>query len=757
MLFSSILKLRDDLADCASRNNILSTLSTGVDRYQHDASGQIDEILLDYDSADAYLKITNTVTGEYEGIDVVDLPDYLNQVVPGTSITIGDYLQTYSASGDLYSMLGSITAKYSYSNRLSLTNLNQIIDGIGASGSIGYDVKELKNHLLSVVNDEGFISVKVWLTTIKAWFQYCDDEASNQSPSLDETQPYALGGLYSIILNAVTSTLASLFTLMSSCFRGILAVVGAIFSVLFKAISEGVNISASIDTEAPNLFAKGVAKSFEIDVSMSSNLLWSTILNSLSGYEIKFLQMDSIGMFVWRSDVNDHTLRVNCYIQPSASPESLVSTVNSAISEGSLSWMTNSLNEDLGIQRNDRGWGSLIHWDNLMSDDEENLASADVIYYCACVCASEFQRQLKDGPRRATNSAGISTSNYFRYGLISQCTSDSDKAVALPLYGARLVSNLIHNRSLYDGISTNSLVDAVNKWAGYLFSQKDSYVPSLIHKISSGFDPCTVQANPLFCYGVSAEDGVGFKTEYSYSGSTVQVSSYSYVNNPTAKSYFIAANCLPQNFAVTFQAVTSGEWFTLLLISSAATIAAAFVYTKVARAIRVKKIKKDAIRTNRIEQAKQAWADDPSNMSKLNAYAAEVDKYNRMGRILGWGTYDAKNGWIDSSFTGSSEPKTSPIISSVGATLGTAVGSVANSIIDDVLPSVNGKASQDSVTSGFNSLDQLVRGRATSSEVASVTNDVQHYLINTIMPDIQQYIDSHVVTLLQSIKDLIKG
>lgn len=663
MIFTDILNIRDSLSQLAVDNNqrIAALLSDG-DQVVSDFCTQVAGVPVSCDGDD--LTIGSKV------ISLGGVTNHLSDVVDNSGLTVSDYLETMSSTGDAYSLLGSITTKFSYSNRVSLTDLNAMIDNVVTQQSLNYDITSLKDQLLAVSDNEGYVTAKSWLVSVRDWIRSCKEGTDNYSPDLDNTAPNTLSSIYNIISTVVETVLTTIFGLLGAIFGAIFNAIASVLRNLFSNLANYFNSGGTMDITAPNAFVKGVLISCESSRSQYHNLYDLTYQD----YSINYCELPSAGFFFWQGQT-EFRIRSNAYLTPKYSFSAIAKFINDVHVNGTdygttlpFSITVNTYDQVTKIYRNSNTQCIDYLADNLLEyqdDDDIAIACADLKDFSLSVAACEFYRVLLAG----SDYAFVDTASSWQ---------PSDYSMRMAALGAVAVMDYLNFNDPFHTITEADLYESITGYLNFMYSISTSLDGSTPYIVDFPANSAGVKLhyplNPIYVYNKLAFTNEYLQSTVGMSWSIVSDVLYTdwYYNNSVNNRY-VKANCLPCNFFVEYNGVSLSEVMATVVLASIVAISAAVIYTKAAKAIRIKKIKKQSLRSRNLAKLKSDWEADPDNTDKLNAYAQAVDKYNRIGRILHWGSYDAANGWVNSYSSANSVvsaiPQTKSILSKAVSTL----------------------------------------------------------------------------------------
>jgi hypothetical protein len=652
-IFAKFINLRENFSDVCEKNNSFVTLITGDNLYNlQDVSTEVDGVVGSFDSTEQLVTLQFENSQSME-IELTDLENHLNDTITGTSLTVGDWFGTVSKTGDLYSSLASITSKFSYSSRMTLTDINVLIDkSVSQFANINDSVEDLKNNLVSVSDNDGYISARSWLLTLNEWFKRGKESAEAQSPAMDASKPFTVQALYNIVVDAVLSTLSGILLAIRSVFTVVLGIVSSLISNIFKKILESTQ-GVTVDHNAPNGFIKGPIAFCELSFHSLPT----------QDYQIYYRNRGGQQAFLWQND-DFSKRRVNIYFQPSYSAET------------ARQWLLDHeyVFQPEGVDQKKRIYyaGTIKRDLPEVTEADQELCEYDNFRMFSSICIDACMRNcwMMANYNHIAGTSGTCALLGADPGSITGITTWQMKYIHIIGIGCEMIWN-VHNGLPYNnGISFNTVEQAVHDYVQACADQaaNDAIFPQPgVYNFNELFDPGTP-------YGVIG--GAPFVLVPKFAGLDTPIYTHrGWVKDPdaayckfdiaiSALSELYLANTLPTSFMYTLDSITNNAMISLVAWTSVVTLTAAVVYLKVSKAIRIKKIERSITRTQSIENAKFDYDVNPTK-ENLDKYAKAVDKYNRMGRIFGWGTYDAANDWIDKADSGNSNPSIVPFVNTI--------------------------------------------------------------------------------------------
>lgn len=662
-MFKNIIKLRDSLTDCATRNNQFVALAGGsVDPELESGSFQTKGCAVTYNKEAAGGPTVTYQSGGEKTISLSDLEEHLGDPIDDSGYVLGDLFNNASNTGDQYSTLAAITAKYSYSNRMTLTDVNAIIDSGSNVPSDNSEVSSLKDNLVSACDDDGFVTVNSWLSCLSSWFKSAYDAATDHATEIDDREPFVIQAIFDLVVSVIGQVISVILDALAIVFNAIFLIIGTIFKTLwglFTKTTEGVDTSVN----CPNEFVFGPVYHLEISDP------------DIEGYypkdrSIYYKEGTSLGVFMWWNEEYTN-MNVNAYNAIRYDASTVADWVRSNVSK---------------ITRTSDGffWNPNESDMPILPDGETalQLATYDSTKFFECMAVGAFMQQfINIHPisqwlkyYEYTHNAIFDDGHYDYvtwFGVaIYGSVGSSNK---LYNYGAYMVRNVLLGRDPWFGIMFNTIESEVHAYMTQQFNNGDNLnkimgtnmgiITNLSDIRSANFPILTSNPNDYeTCFVETTINADYYTIGWVYNDTDHRIE---WGMSGTMRG-LSKADSMPSNFRFKVEQITNNAVLLATSIVAVTATVAAVTVSKVAKALRIKKIKKSIKRMSRLNTAKAAYEENPTKET-LNAYAKEVERYNRLGKMFGWGSYDAQNSWVDYPDGGDNVPDVSPLINDVQA------------------------------------------------------------------------------------------
>lgn len=144
-------------------------------------------------------------------------------------------------------------------------------------------------------------------------------------------------------------------------------------------------------------------------------------------------------------------------------------------------------------------------------------------------------------------------------------------------------------------------------------------------------------------------------------------------------------DAIPTVRAITIPSITTDAIRTAAILTAIACAGTAFIGSRVMRYMQVRKQLRQTRRISELNALRDAYANNPTDTSARRAYAKALTQYNWRASILGWGSYDAANGWVNERSSITSSLNTGGLSNLTN----TSVEKLANDILISIRGSVN--------------------------------------------------------------------
>lgn len=636
-VFRNFIKVRDELGAIAySNNNCIANL-TNASTIQGN-SLNVDGITAKFDDGKMSIK---SYSGTTTTVNISELYDKLDDYIPGTSLTYGDYFNSASNCGDLYAQLSAITSKFSYSSRMTLTDLNGVIDSVRVN-STNYDVSDLKSQLVAVSDNEGYVSGRNWLICLQNWLNAAKHASDSNSPSLDTTNAFTLAGIYNVIVNVISTVLSAICTALSGVFRVVLTIVGSIISTLFNALSTYFSSETTLDWNATNSFVKGpICATVMYPHWYSGFPAYSVFGNT---YKIMYSECNGIGTFLWRVKKDTYQgMNVNSYLYPCYNYKAVARWLQSAMDNSYITDQDNIYriviyqtfyNNSPGVPENSESEAAEIC---ISSESVETALCVDA-FVRFLLSMSTFHHD--DGYWWALGSYAGSTSHGSGSFMKAYCN--------IAEVGLKIVMGWLKHSDPYHWATRSMVQSVIKTYVQYMNSDMANPLRENYEAFTNAMGTQAIVPGAYICVG-NEEQVTGFYQSMTYNSTTEQyVFTTVWHDGLDERFNLYEVNTVPTgNYFITLKSVTLSEVLSVLAVGLVVATASAVVYTLSSRALALKKTQKSTLRVADINNKREAFLADPTNKQKGTEYAKAVAKYNRLGRLLGWGTYDGVNNWVD--------------------------------------------------------------------------------------------------------------
>jgi hypothetical protein len=644
--FLNIVKIRDSLGELSETNfEVLTEIANGnVSETWRKRINDFYTVTIEGDT----IRTSNNSGTQLKSMKFTDISSlYTTGIADDSDISYGMVIDDVAVGANLYEKLSQVSAKFAYTDRVKLTDIDVIINDWNSG-----EGKTLKNYLYQAANREGYLTSSAFFTTLNEWMKCISGALDDNSVELDQSNPYAYADLFNVLVQTIGTFITLLISALKGIFAVLLTVIAAVIRIIssaFEAITSKLDMIYNID--CANDFVAGPMLSTIIYTSAEPNGVdWGT---HAFGYDhdrrIHYAEDKGIALFTWWND-NYDGLKVNAYMYPYFKPGCYTQLINANVLE-----YTNVLGEGPRLKGHpenltDSVLSSLDHYTDseLPADEIEVLKSL----FLGNIIRSIIS--FNDGW-----SGGVYDTWYIDVNPLNSPSVNWKADQKIQFWGGRL---------LVWGTPSTQTSYAKPLGEAYTELYVDMIIPynTSILGIQSTINPEDIQYNTdigKWIRFLSPMEGTNI-LQRAYNPFVPDSNKYWRFNNTNGPSndmdYMV--DCIPSDFGIRLPRVVTDKMIFLTEMLAVGVTIAAIGYSVIGRIMRKKKLYKQYVRSKKIADAKALADEHPDDPQYVNAYIDEVIRYDRLGKWFGWGSYDMQNAWFDGPSASSSVEARSDLI-----------------------------------------------------------------------------------------------
>jgi hypothetical protein len=639
-----MISLRDEFtAEYTNHVNALECIKTGVieagTRFSfgmNDTNG--DKILV---NGDAYSQVINIIrNGVRHSFDPRDIIDKWNQPFElGGETEIGEVFSRASSNADTYQVLSQLATKYSYANRVKYNDLLLYTDGL-----VGDDVRTIKESLFNATNDEGYVSLHSFLSILQSWKKDVDEAADDESFEIDTTNPFRLECLMNTVISGVYEVASIILTAVKGIWAVIAALILGVINVIMRMVNYVGDLSdVKLDYECNNQFVSG-------PIIATENITPGNTTIPRDGH-IYYSSNGGASTFTWWN--SDKTkIKMNSYLEPYLKP---YQTINWLVDNGYLSYTKENNISWLYIPESYTNWKyGWSHIYDSIPDWCKHSASDPAVTPGEVIGSIGTNLVVYSIYLAACNNISITGRYQFGIKYVSSSTpgtvhptASSDEKVFF--YAIRHLLMAMDEASYDDFIAhqdmdMEQLADNLTSWlSNDILPKRDSLLQRATSPTALGV---------VYNYSGSAiDDYVSWNMVLPYTLAGLNQDAVFIDNNGIYQIYTaletMTADCLPVKTGVTLPAFNSDSLKQVFAIIAIATTVATISVTALSVSMAKRRRGKQALRAANINKLREEYLADPTDQAKREAFESASLKFDVFGRVFGWGSYDAANGWFN--------------------------------------------------------------------------------------------------------------
>lgn len=594
----------------------------------------------DHDANDVYLSFAvgdNVILSDQRYVlDNTSFMDALDSLIndAGYSDILSTDTVIYNVNqyGEMYNLLGEISQGYITNVKQSAS---QLIGVIQSKSGINNSDKERLISAIQCAQDSGSISQEAWLSILTTIFKQSENQVSGSTMVPVTDSAYALTSVIQIVTSVIKSIMSTILTLLVVILQGIYKVIAIALQGLVSLVQSFTNTEIEIKQDDNTSYIKGsnciIFKDYgdrKVDVIYNGDdkdyysPYMNGILNSHPG----------IDMFFWQQTDHDFFIngRMILNVEPTRFHNYLASKITYTSTHGGTQYIA-TINSNLYPLPSEDSTDSFY-----LTDEESIRIKYDSEYadqvMMASLCAMGLPLVSNQGQIQFNDISSVGSFNDITiYDLGGLCAFYGYTTNFLDF---KQSSNVIMYRKMWTAIQSYCDGSSVIDWGdifhiitadnvpGILYSTSEQYSYSQLDEIITSWLGC------YFQWLTSPENRVSFIFNNTYRR-----------NMPR---YVVDA--IPSGY--TF---TPGQFSVAELVTAVATIAitatAIFIGGKLIKRAIVNKTRISQLRrTQNINNLRSAYIANPtsSNAKELNK---AINRYNRIGGLLGWNSYDLTNNW----------------------------------------------------------------------------------------------------------------
>lgn len=647
-VFKQFIALRDKLAEHVQHGlDALNLISTG-----DDSIVLTNDVLPAFD--DKTVKVENgtltlynpdgTICAVKNYEDVKDLDEYIE----GYDIKWSELVDNISDGAATYQLMGDLMSKFSYTNRISYSDVSNYMDKYDVS-----DKSVLYDSLFSATDEEGYISRTNFVVIVKQWFNNAKAAVTGNSYSVDTTNPYSLQVIMNILSEVVSTVITIVCTALTIAFGVIGVLVSAILSLVSQIIGKLDTFALmSVDPNAITNYIKG-------PVIAVDGLESYVTLHVSEPFRVTLTESNGLAIITWPKDFDDYSkgLRVNGYLYPCWKGLPLI---RKFLQAGVISIIDrdddSSLNYDQVVFSHADTIAEVrshaMYPDNLRYGDNESPIDKREIALSLMV--DHLIRSMR-GYKRVYDSV---PDYYFSVVLAPSPATGMDEMGKYLLALGNIIQYIHDNPSasdeqIYDNCES-MLSTGLNELTNYI---KDVVFPNR-NVIGTTYDntqnaACSVESGthgggwdrfPLLRSVLLGTENNGFYIPQE--GTVLRlVGKY----NPSIVDETIITDTVPTDFGISLPAFDADQVTSFMVAAGIVATLTSLASSMLKKAINKRRYAKQALRADKLDKLREAYLEDPTNATKQKDFQNAAYRYNKLGKWFGWGTYDAANGWVDTS------------------------------------------------------------------------------------------------------------
>jgi methyl-accepting chemotaxis protein len=678
--------------------------------------------------------------GTHESITINDITDFDILSSFGSEFqNFGEFLNDVSDSMDFNSCISSVCSLFSQAPNVSVTDLINYIDK--NVNSYNDSVQQLETLLISNAQS-GKVSQWTFLNILQHVFQ--DGRTSESGIAMDNTSAYFVKNAVStiivnVIFQALSTIITAVLTMINAVLGLIVSAISALVGALIKGIKSAVRTGVTVkDYDSNTNYFDGCACAAAVDIGGPIHIPG---VGDHFGKAALF-EIGPYDFYAWSSDdsynVGEYTDRVRSYnvngflamsLHPLRTVQKLINnsagvTFTSSGMNNFLSVSTGSFTGAIYSLIDDSCYLTTAEQMALMYESASTLNAYGLFNRCFGSFMSlvleqnqtyRFEAETYD--QLPASSINVNNCERIAISWLAKAINCYNVFGNLDTWfnvfassGDKLTSLMIATLNIYN----DSFVGAGDATSGWFWNRKSN-----ITIIDNGVYSQSVKKynHPLGCITTSSSSSKIFLSPDAYT----------------------IVDSIPSSRTWSFQNATWAQ--IALAVGLVTVISASIVVATTVGRVKLKKYamkkqlseysKLQTARNNYIDKDTGKVLDDPTG-ENFNALRKAIRRYNRLGKVFGWGSYDYVNNWNDSSAASSS----SDVINSENT--GLASSDLVSKLQDLTIGRINGEDNVDNTTLNegvgtvggkVNTLSQTVSGLVRnvsdiSNKTESVRNDI---------------------------------
>jgi len=565
-----------------------------------------------------------------------DLATMQEQIADDLPYTTVDLVNKLSESTTVYESISDLCTKYSYTNRVPLTDIFNQLDQVPSA-----EVQSFKNDLFMISTKDGYVTLPTFIKMADNYFGKAKEATDDEALEVDTTNPFTLQAVINVALFIISSALSAICTALSGVFGGFMLAIGAIIQLLTNMWS-ALNTQAEYeyDPTSGNTFVCGpvmMVDGFRRYCSPG----WNSVVIPHNRH-VYYKDRGGVAGFIWlNDDYSDY--RTNCYLEAFYKP---MEAFEFLINKGAFSLT----GDGLGISNLSVNYSilrTLYDNDSIPNYDGDNSAPISKVEVIASLAMGLLIQEIicYGNTHDMSTPPSIGIQGFFNNTDPTISDGQDEKLtfrcaqllIETHFFGGSTLEEQL--KFIMDNGYDSKVAQCFTSWlAADVLSHGANF-----YCRATTWEGCSV---------LSTSIGSSSNWPMIYSFAPLHPMILSEASGPKCReqeySGSLLSDCLPSTFGITLPKLNLGQVVQLLEVMAIIVIASAIAITPLRVKMAKRRYGKEALRADNINKKRTEYLNDPTNAAKRDAYESAALKFDLGGKWFGWGSFDAANGWVNS-------------------------------------------------------------------------------------------------------------